>query len=52
MRDVATVRNGTMTVVSVDAPDSAKSIEEYEKFVQMLKRVLSEGRKEGARLFF
>ena len=39
----------TMMVVNVHAPDCAKNFEEYEKLMQMLKRVLSERRKEGAR---
>ena len=41
-----------MTVVNVHASDPAKTFEEYERFMQMLKQVLSEGRKEGARVYF
>ena len=32
--------------------DSAKNFEENEKFMQMLNRVMLEGRREGARRYF
>ena len=41
-----------LLVVNVHAPDPAKNFEEYEKFTQMLTRVMLGGRKEGARRYF
>ena len=38
--------------VCVYALDSAKGFEEYEKFMQELMKVMTEGRKEGANRFF
>ena len=39
-------------VVNVYAPDSAKNFEEYEKFMQMPRRLMLDGRKEVKRWYF
>ena len=43
--------DGRSTAVPLEAPDSAKDFEEHKKFMQVLKRVVLEGRKEGARRY-
>ena len=49
--DVQLISPGIMTAVNVYASDPAQNFEEYERFMHMFKQVLSEGRKEGARVF-
>ena len=41
-----------MIINIIYARDFAKNFEEHEKFLQMLKRVVLEGRREGARHYF
>ena len=43
---------GSVMVVCAYAPDSAKSFEEYGKFLQELMKVMTGGWEEGARRFF
>ena len=43
---------GPVMVMCVSAPDSAKDLSEYEKYMQGLKKVTLDGRKGGAKRFF
>ena len=46
------VHFGSVSVIGVCAPDSAKDFEEYEKFMRGATKVMLEGRKKEARRFF
>ena len=53
MRDeITAVLIGALMIINVYAPDPPRNFEEYEKFMQKLKKVMQEGRKEGARRYF
>ena len=49
---ITAVLIGALMIINVYTRRSAKNFEEYEDFMQMLKRVMLEGRREVARLHF
>ena len=43
---------GSVFVMAVDTPDSGKDLDEYEKFLEEMTKMLHEGRRAGANRFY